>query len=317
MKVLFVSSGNKKDGISPIVKAQGESLSALGLDVHFYTIQGKGLRGYIKNVLPLQKYVRKQNFDVIHAHYSLSALVATLAGCRPLVVSLMGSDIRLGFLIKNAIKICSLLIWDDLIVKSQDMAVNLCIDKGKIIPNGVNTSLLKPIDKKTAIRILGWDERKKHILFAADPTRPVKNFQLLKNAYDSLAATEHIEIHVLKNIPHQEIPNYMNASDIVVLTSLWEGSPNVVKEAMACNRPVVATAVGDIAWLFGNVPGHFLTTFDDEDVSNKLRMAVEFAEKVGQTNGRTRIIKLGLDSASVAKRIAEVYQQALLKSSYK
>lgn len=314
MKVLFVSSGNSKYGISPIVKNQGESLSALGIDVHFFTIQGKGLRGYSKNVLPLRKYISKQTFDVIHAHYSLSALVATMAGCRPLVVSLMGSDIRLGFLIKTAIKICSLLIWDDLIVKSQDMADNLGIDKSKIIPNGVNTSLLKPIDKKTAIKILGWDERKKHILFAADPSRPEKNFELLKKAYDQLYIKEHIEIHVLKNISHQDIPNYMNAADVVVLTSLWEGSPNVVKEAMACNRPVVATAVGDIAWLFGNRPGHFLTTFDEEDVSNKLRMAMEFAEKVGQTNGRTRIIELGLDSASVAKRIAQVYHQILLKS---
>jgi len=175
LKVLFVSSGNNKFGISPIVKNQGASLREFGIDVNYFTIQGKGLKGYINNVLPLRKYVRKQNFDVIHAHYSLSALAATLAGCRPLVVSLMGSDIRLGFLIKTAIKICSLLIWDDLIVKSQDMVDNIGINKCKIIPNGVNITLFKPIDKKTAIERLGWDERKKHILFAADPTRPVKN----------------------------------------------------------------------------------------------------------------------------------------------
>lgn len=316
MRVLFISSGNNKDGISPIVENQGESLSALDIDVHFYTIQGKGLKGYLKNVLPLRKYVKKQKFDVIHAHYSLSALVATLAGCKPLIVSLMGSDVRMGFLFKTAIKIYSLLIWDDLIVKSQDMADNLCIDKCKIIPNGINTALLKPNDKKNAVEILGWDERKKHILFAADPSRPEKNFKLLKKAYDLLYANEHIEIHVLENIPHQAIPNHMNASEVVVLTSLWEGSPNVVKEAMACNRPVVSTAVGDIAWLFGNEPGHFLTSFDYEDVSNKLGLALEFAEKVRQTNGRKRIIELGLDSTSVAKRIAEVYHQ-ILESSHK
>lgn len=143
----------------------------------------------------------------------------------------------------------------------------------------------------------------------------MKNIQLLEKAYGLLDSTENIELHALQNIPHQDIPKYMNASDVVILTSLWEGSPNVIKEAMACNRPVVATAVGDIAWLFGDEPGHFLTSFDYEDVSNKLNMALEFAEKVGQTNGRKRIIELGLDSESVAKRIAQVYQE-ILKSPH-
>lgn len=316
MRVLFISSGNSRLGISPLVKAQGESLVNNDIEVHFFTIKGNGLMGYLKNVLPLRRCVRKQHFDIIHAHYSLSALAATLAGCRPLVVSLMGSDIRLGFLIKNAVKFSSLLLWDAVIVKSHDMQDNIRIDKCKIIPNGVNTSMFKPVEKTTAVKILGWDERKKHILFAADPSRSEKNFQLLEKAYGLLDSAEHIELHALKNIPHQAIPNHMNASDVVVLTSLWEGSPNVVKEAMACNRPVVATDVGDIAWLFGVLPGHFLTIFDHEDVSNKLLMALDYAEKVGQTNGRKRIIELCLDSASVAKRIADVYYQ-ILKCSYK
>ena len=103
----------------------------------------------------------------------------------------------------------------------------------------------------------------------------------------------------------------MNASDIVVLTSLREGSPNVIKEAMACNCPVVATDVGDIAWLFGNEPGHFLSGFDPQDVATKLNMALEFSEEYGRTSGRNRIIELGLDSESVARRIVGVYEEAM------
>jgi hypothetical protein len=93
MKVLFVSSGNSEFGISPIVKNQGESLKQNGIDLDYFTIKGKGIKGYLKNIPILKKYLKYHNYDIIHAHYSLLAIVATLSGAKPLVVSLMGSDI--------------------------------------------------------------------------------------------------------------------------------------------------------------------------------------------------------------------------------
>ena len=80
---------------------------------------------------------------------------------------------------------------------------------------------------------------------------------------------------------------------------------------MACNRPVVATDVGDIRWLFGNEPGHFITSFDPEDVAEKIKLALEFSEKYGRTNGRQRVIDLGLDSQTVAKKIINLYKEVL------
>jgi hypothetical protein len=93
MKVLFVSSGNSEFGISPIIKNQGESLKQNGIDLDYFTIKGKGIKGYLKNIPILKKYLKYHNYDIIHAHYSLLAIVATLSGAKPLVVSLMGSDI--------------------------------------------------------------------------------------------------------------------------------------------------------------------------------------------------------------------------------
>ncbi len=93
MKVLFVSSGNSEIGISPIIKNQGESLKQNGIDLYYFTIKGKGINGYLKNIPILKKYLKYHNYDIIHAHYSLLAIVATLSGAKPLVVSLMGSDI--------------------------------------------------------------------------------------------------------------------------------------------------------------------------------------------------------------------------------
>ena len=285
----------------------------VGVDVEYFTIVGKGFKGYLKNVLPLKAHIKNNKFDIVHAHYSLSALTVTLAYANPLVVSLMGSDIRLGLIIKYAIKISSRFFWSALIVKSQDMQINIGIKNSEIIPNGVDTTLFKPIEKSIALEKLGWGVDKKHILFAANPAREVKNFQLLEKAYGLLDQPDQAQLHVLENVPHHVIPVYMNASDVVVLTSLWEGSPNVIKESMACNCPVIATDVGDVRWLFSNEPGHYLTSLEPGDVADKLRQALDFAEHQGRTRGRERIIELGLDAESVAGRVLEVYGEVLKK----
>ncbi len=311
MKVLFVSSGNSEYKISTVVKNQGESLKDHGVDIQYYNIVGKGIVGYLKNILPLRRCVTKKQYDIIHSHYSLSAFTATLAGCRPLVVSLMGSDVRLGPLVQSVIKICHLLFWDMVIVKSQGMLGSVGAKSVEIIPNGVNTILFKPLEKKMAQKYLGWNSSLKHILFAADPLRPEKNFQLLEKAYNILKSKENIVIHSLGNIPHVEVPVYMNASDVVLLTSLWEGSPNVIKEALACNRPVVCTDVGDARLVFGDTPGCFFTRFDSGDVADKLKTALFFSETYRCTKGRDRIFELGLDSGTIAKRIIDVYRKAL------
>lgn len=310
MKVLFVSSGNSEKGISAIVQAQGESLQKAGIDVTYFPILGKGLKGYLKNVRPLKRHMRENAYDIVHAHYSLSALAATLAGCRPLVVSLMGSDIRLSFVFRYAVKIAALWIWEALIVKSREMQQHIGIQKSGIIPNGVDMESFKPLDKKTVQTALAWGETKTHILFGSSPARTVKNFPLFEKAVELLVDSgEKIETHVLENIPHSDIPKYISASDVMVLTSRWEGSPNVIKEAMACNCPVVATDVGDVAWLFGDEPGHFLTGFDPADVADKIRDALDFAGRHGRTRGRERIRGLRLDSKSVAEKIIRVYEE--------
>lgn len=310
MRVLFISSGNSKNGISPIVKNQGESLRNEGIDVNYFTIVGNGLKGYLKNVWPLRSHVKQNNYDIIHAHYSLSALAATLAGCKPLIVSLMGSDIRSGLIIKSAIKICSLFFWKGIIVKSKDMLECIGIPKADIIPNGVNTSLFQPEEKKSALENVGWNRQKNHILFAANPFRPEKNFQLFQSAYNMLNYREYLDYHVLTDISHQDVPKYLNASDVVVLTSIWEGSPNVIKEAMACNRPIVSTDVGDVRWVFGNTSGCYLASNEASDLAAKVKLALDFSKNYGFTAGRERLTELGLGSGIIAKRIINIYKKA-------
>lgn len=269
MKILFISSGNAKENISPVVKHQGDSLIKQGLEIHFFTIKGKGFRGYLGNLSKLKASIREIRPDLVHAHYSLSAYLAILAGAKPLVVSLMGSDVKSSRLARIVTYVLSMIYWRHIIVKSEDMQKNMKIASLTVIPNGVDMDIFTPLDKMDSQNKIGWDINKQHILFAATPSRQEKNHALAHEAF-ILLNDKNAEMHSLSSVPLDQVPIWMNAADVVILTSLWEGSPNVIKEAMACNRPIVATNVGDIAWLFGDIEGCYLALFDEKDVTEKV-----------------------------------------------
>jgi glycosyltransferase involved in cell wall biosynthesis len=314
MKVLFVSSGNSAFGISPITKNQGKSLNNCGSEIFYFPIIGKGLINYTKNIFLLKKHLSFNKYDIIHAHYSLTAFVAALAHAKPLVVSLMGSDVKNDYISKLFIKLFHKLFWEYTIVKSARMYNRLGLTNISVIPNGVNTEAFNSMDKRACQRQLGWDYYKKHILFAANPSRTEKNYALAKQAF-SILNKGNIELHSLIDVSPEQMPLWMNSADVVLLVSLWEGSPNVIKEAMACNRPIVSTDVGDLRWLLDGTPGCYIVSFDPEDVAVKLKIALEFSKKKGQTKGRDKLIELGLDSETIAKRIISAYESVLRKNA--
>lgn len=304
MKLLFISSGNTKSGISPIIKNQGNSLIQKGIDVQFYTIQGKGFKGYLKSIFLLKKYLKHNQFDIFHAHYSLSAIVATMAGAKPLVVSLMGSDVIEGGNLKPIIRYFAKNIWVSTIVKSFDMKNSLNYDSAIVIPNGVDTNYFKPIDKITSLQKVNWDQGKTHVLFAASKNRPEKNYSLFKKAIEYIANSG-IEAHTLEDVDHSLMPYYYNASDVVVLLSKHEGSPNVIKEAMACNRPIVATDVGDIKENIETTDGCYVVKQNYIEVAGKIQDALNYK----QTNGRFKIRHLR--SEIISEKLVQLYNDIL------
>lgn len=306
MKVLFVASGNKNGKPGTVVYNQAQSLTKIGVEVEFFLIIGKGTIGYIKNIIPLVKYLKKSDAKIIHAHYSLSAFVAAIANRisikRPIVVSLMGSDSMLSGLPRILVRFFHRFLWSVTIVKSKNMLDDLRIENVEVIPNGVD------IDKIQAIEASVSESRsfaQNIVLFPADISRKSKNFPLAKKASE----LTNYELKVVYNISHDEVLRELLCSNILLLTSLWEGSPNIIKEAMACNCPIVATDVGDIKWLFGNESGHYISSFDPNDVAQKIEKALEFSNTIGRTNGRKRIVSLGLDSESVARKVLTIYHQ--------
>lgn len=312
MRVLFVGSGNHGE-ISPIIKSQGDSLVSCGIEVEYFLIKGKGLRGYLSHVKSLRKYLREKSFDVIHVHYSLSAFTASLAGARPMVVSLMGSDVKATGLYKMVIRVFARVFgWKEIVVKSLDMYEDLKIRRAKIIPNGVDLELFKSLDKEKCRLSLDWDTGGVHVLFPADPSREEKDFELAVAATNLLDSS--VKMHVFKQVDHKETPLYFNAADVVLLTSKWEGSPNVIKEALACGCPIVSTDVGDVRERMAGVEGCYVAnTREPEELAGLLRRALSFE---GRTKGHDKIVADGIDNRQVAKQLIEIYERVLRSENH-
>ena len=252
MKILFVSRStqiNQSDAPDHVVYNQGESLKKAGISLEYYLIKGKGLWAYLRHIRKLSAYVKANHYDLIHAHYSFSAFTATMAllfhRSVPLVVSLMGSDIRLRGLNRWLVKFLSRFFWKATIVKSHLMKELTGLEESAVIPNGVDLSKIRRVERKLlndGTFQAGRDTPR--ILFAADPQRESKNYPLAQKAVSLLNRGD--DLKVVYNTSHEQVLREIFISDVLILTSLWEGSPNIVKEAMACNCPVIATDVGDV-----------------------------------------------------------------------
>lgn len=144
----------------------------------------------------------------------------------------------------------------------------------------------------------------------ADPKRPEKNFRLSTEAVKRINDPE-IRLHTVFDKPFLELIWYYNAADLLLLTSLWEGSPNVVKEAMSCNLPIVSSDVGDVRQIIGDTEGCFICKSNVINISEGIRGALKFKKK---TNGRERIKELQLDATSVSRKIISIYSEVLKKS---
>jgi teichuronic acid biosynthesis glycosyltransferase TuaC len=320
--ILFVSTGNTKEGISPLVKQQGESLIQHGHQVHYFTVQGKGLKGYLKSFFYLRKSLKTSVCHIIHAHYGLCGILALFAKKKqPLVVSFMGDDLlgshkpdgritKSSKVLVSINKLLSKWFYNFSIVKSVEMEKVLNHRKVKVIPNGVDTKKFYPISKIEARKKLNLPLTDQIVVFVSNPSRPEKNFPLVQESVKCLK-DPNIKLIAVYNKSHEEINYWLNAADVLALASFHEGSPNVVKEAMACNCPVVSTPVGDVNQVFGNIPGCFLSDFSVKEYNQKLNEAIQYSKAHETTTGRERINECGLDIRATAKKITVLYTKLL------
>ena len=303
MKILFISREKQQGQISPVVQAQADSLNEL-VDISIFSIKGRGWRSYFKGISALRKYLRSNSIDLVHAHYSYVGMLAGLTTKKPIVVSLMGSDIEDFLVGRVLIRLFAKYKWRAVIVKSQRSKNRIRLKNVQMIPNGVNLGTFQAIPKEKASEKLGFEKDKKYVLFLSHPDRKEKNYKLAAESCGLLAGS--CELLAIHEQAHSEIPLYLSAADVLLLTSHFEGSPNAIKEAMACNCPIVSTDVGDVKEVIGDTEGCFITSFEPEDVAAKLKLVLDFGKR---TNGREKIRHL--DSEIIAEKLVEVYNSMI------
>ena len=345
MKILFVASGNKKGAgvVSSFVQSQFDSLKAEGLDMVLFPIKGKGWKGYLKAVFALRKVVKRERPDIIHAHYSTCGFVASLAclGMRKkpkILVSILGSFPTKGAKWRR-VRWAIQHLWDGVLTKSERTREQLGLDL-PVIPNGVNLDIFHPMDQAEARKKVGFAPKDKlqttnhkYIIWCSNPERVEKNWPLAEeavavaNQHLSLVADSQttnykppITLVPVYNKTPEEVCTYMNAADCLLLTSDSEGSPNVIKEAMACNCPIVTTDVGDVRERLVNLEGCYVVeeprAIDAEHLdAARLEKVKRVAEAIGKalkfgkrTEGRNRIIEDRLEISQIANRIIEWYE---------
>ncbi|NQT25578.1 glycosyltransferase [candidate division KSB1 bacterium] len=309
----------KYPGRATFIKGQLDSLEREGVEITLRYIDAiDGRFAFLKMVPRIWLDSISGRYDLIHAHYGTSGVVARLQLRLPVVVSYLGSDL-LGLPGPNgkksvASRVVAIIsrflsyLTDVSIVKSQEMA-NLLPKEVKpyIIPNGVDFKLFQPIKRDEACRQIGLDPKKKYVLFPSNADWPRKCFSTAQNAVDILKKEfNNVELINLYGKQQSEVPIYMSACDAMVLTSLWEGSPNVIKESMACNLPIVSVDVGDVKNIIQDCQGCYLAERNPYEISEKLMIVLQSGQR---TNGRDKIRHLEIQK--VAKRIIQIYGSVL------
>lgn len=305
MKVIFVASGNQKiESIAPFVQVQMDSLAEQGVEISLYRVVGRGIKGYVTNTIRLRKILKREQPDIVHAHYSICGYLASIANLglkSSVVVSLMGSDMVVKL---PLIRFFAKKIWDMTIVKSREMYDRLNAVKARIIPNGVNIDKMCLLDRDDSRKKCGFEDTKQYVIWCSQIDREEKNYPLAQKAVD-LLSDKNVVLLPVQDAPHHMMNVYMRAADVLLLTSKREGSPNVIKEAMACNLPIVSTNVGDVEWLLDHVEGAYITQDDTpQNVCECLKKALTF---MGNSTGRQRLIDIGLTTRSIASDIINIY----------
>lgn len=339
MKVLILAS-DKQGRFAPFIEEQMTALQACGMEIIRYGVTGKGITGYLRELPALRRLIRTERPDIIHAHYGLCGLLANLQRLVPVVTTYHGSDINLPAILRFS-KIAMCLSAYNIFVSKRniDLAIGRRGDEAKrrlgkysLLPCGVN--LPKPwsemqsqqVERLTLNQwvheILNTDA--KHVLFAGAFDNAVKDPELAKSTIafcnttlanrQSPIANRQIELIELKGYTRDQVTALMYNCDALLMTSKTEGSPQVVKEAMACGCPIVSVDVGDVAERVSGVEGYYVVpTRESKDIAEALLKAIQFE---GKTNGREKIVEYGLRNDQVVKRLLAIYENLLTKKHF-
>ena len=314
LKILIVTAMYPhagREGYGAFVRQQVEAVRNLG-----HTVEVLDFRGYLsklqylKGAVDVYRRTRRTQYDLVHAHYGLAGLPALFRARAPLVVSLHGSDALIGrlepwisrFVCRRA---------DATIVVSAKIAAKI---PGLVIPCGVDLDMFKPIARATARERLKLANDRKYILFPFSPARRIKRFDLAQAAVNQLAAEGmKVELLTISNVPNQEMPWYYSSADAMVLCSDSEGSPTSMKEALACNLPVVSVDVGDVREITAGIPGVEIVPQTAQALAMGFRRVLETPPEF-RFQGREAMQRYS--QSQIAEAIVRVYERVLEREGF-
>lgn len=281
----------------------------------FYLSSRTSLRQLLLDRGAFREAIREFNPDLVHAHFgTMTSFFCAVSTSLPLVITFRGSDLnpvagenRVKTAAAHLLSQLSALGARKVICVSRQLVGRLWWGRHKavVLPNGVDLEMFRPLERDEARRRLGWDPTEKVVLFNASRRPELKGLEFVEKAVErARALVGEVRLLVARgDVPFEQMPLYMSASDCLALASLHEGSPTVVKESMACNLPVVTVDVGDVVERLKGVHPSQVVARDSEAFGAAL---AEILSQPGvRSNGRKCVAELSL--ARIARRLYAIY----------
>ena len=320
LSVLMLTSEwpEKAEHTAHFVARQARFLQAAGVRVEVFPFRGeKRPQKYAAAWFQVRRRLAGGQFDLVHAQFGQSALLA-LPKRLPLVITFRGDDLlgvvgddgrptRAGRILQRLSRLAARSA-NAVIVVAQHMTQHLPAVKAvHVVPSGLDLDLFRPQPQGPARARLGLPTDERLVLFVGEPAEARKRYDLANRAVQRVAPSLRARLVVAWKVPHAQIPDYMAACDALVFTSSQEGSPNAVKEALACNLPVVSVPVGDVAERLNGIEGCELCADDrPETIAAALERVLTRGERVA-----SRAAVSYLDERLLTQQVIAIYHETL------
>ncbi len=305
-------------------KRQVDALEEAGVAVERFFLRSR-LSPFVlmAELRRFRRIVRRSRPHIVHAHFgTMTAFFCAVATTAPLVITYRGSDVNplrgaawLRHWCARIMSQVALLRAAQVICVSAQVRSRLWRSRARtrahVVPVGVNLKLFRLVAKSEARQTLGWNSNAKVVVFNAGRPfqRSNKRLDLAQAAVRAAeAGAGSIQLVVLDGlVPAERMPLVLNGADCLLVTSDYEGSPNVVKEAMACNLPVVSVDVGDVVERLRDVHPSGIVPRDPLALGGAISDILRSNQR---SNGRD-IVERDLSEAATIQKVLDVYREAI------